>query len=580
MFAINTNWPFFYDTVDQKYFLLDQDSWLTATDTKGPWTPAPTLPDSLASLPDDENWADVRSHVPGKKFDTVPSVFVTTKPTELILTDGDPTYTPIPGTRLLSVGNSNCALFRDTADNKFYFLAAGRWFRATSLEGPWSAASDDLPADFAKIPDDNADAFVKASVPGTQDAKDAVMLASVPTTNTVDLANPVTVSVEYHGDPQFKDIDGTSVRYAVNSAYTVLLVNGNYYCCDQGVWFTSNAATGPWSYCTKVPPAIYTIPPSSPVYNVTYVTVESSTPETVIYSQTAGYSGEYVAANGVLMFGAGLLAGAIIADNHNDYYYPRPAFYSYGCGAVYHHGYGGYYGGARAAYGPYGGIGYGAAYNPATGVYSRGARAYGPHGSAGVRQAYNPYTGTYAAAGYRATPRGTATAGRAYNPYTGASAAGGRVSTAYGSAARGAAYNPRTGNAVAGASRSGPAGSAGVVRTNRGTGAAAWNNPYSQGAVAKTKSGNIYGAKDGTVYKRDSNGWSENSGNGWKAPAKPRPTQLPANATSSGFNRERFESQARARDRGSFQSQRTSSWRSSERFSGGDSRRGGRGRRR
>ncbi len=575
MFAVNTNWPFFFDTTSGAYYLLDQDAWLTAMDTNGPWTPAATLPATLSSLPDDDNWADVRAHVPGKKFDQVPAVFVTTKPTELILTAGDPTYSPIQGTRLLRVANSDSTLFRDTSDNQFYFLVAGRWFRAATLEGPWSAASTALPADFAKIPEDNAAAFVKASVPGTEDAKDAVMLASVPSTNSVDLAKPVSVPVEYKGAPQFKPIEGTAVQYAVNSAYTVLLVSGKYYCCDQGVWFNSDAATGPWSYCTQVPAAIYTIPPTSPVYNVTYVTVQSSTPETVVYSQTAGYSGEYVAANGVLMFGAGLIAGAIIADHHNDYCYPRPAYYSYGCGAVYHHGYGGYYGAAHAAYGPYGGIGYGAAYNPATGVYSRGARAYGPYGSAGVRQAYNPYTGTYAAAGYRATPYGTATAGRAYNPYTGATAAGGRVSTAYGSAGRMAAYNPQTGKAVAGGYRSGPQGSAGAVKTNQGTGAAAWNTPYNQGAVAKTKSGNVYAANDGSVYKKDADGWSHNSGNGWESTAKPQPRSTPerSQATSSSFNRERMEAQSMARERGSYQSQRTRTWQSSERFGGGGGRR-------
>ena len=29
---------------------------------------------------------------------------------------------------------------------------AGRWFRAKSLDGPWTFATADLPADFAKIP--------------------------------------------------------------------------------------------------------------------------------------------------------------------------------------------------------------------------------------------------------------------------------------------------------------------------------------------------------------------------------------------------------------------------------------------
>ena len=36
------------------------------------------------------------------------------------------------------------------------------------------------------------------------------------------------------------------------------------------------------------------------------------------------------------------------------------------------------YGRAVAGYGPYGGLGYGAAYNPRTGTYARGAAAYGP----------------------------------------------------------------------------------------------------------------------------------------------------------------------------------------------------------
>ncbi len=48
-------------------------------------------------------------------------------------------------------------------------------------------------------------------------------------------------------------------------------------------------------------------------------------------------------------------------------------------------------------YGPYGGAGVGARYNPRTGTYARGAAAYGPYGARGVAQAYNPRTGTYAA---------------------------------------------------------------------------------------------------------------------------------------------------------------------------------------
>jgi len=97
----------------------------------------------------------------------------------------------------------------------------------------------------------------------------------------------------------------------------VFLVDGRYYWCEQGVWLYAATANGPWSFCTSVPAAIYTIPPTHPTYNVTYVVVQSSTPTTVVYSQTSGYSGQYVAATGVLMFGMGVLVGAAIADDHD-----------------------------------------------------------------------------------------------------------------------------------------------------------------------------------------------------------------------------------------------------------------------
>jgi len=497
MFVANTNWDIFYDTTSQGYFLLNQESWLTAKDLQnGPWTATATLPASLSNLPAGDNWDEVRKRIPGKADKNPPQVLVSKEPAELILTQGEPTYSPIAGTKLLRMTNTDAPLFLNSADGNLYFLIAGRWFRAPGLDGPWTSASNNLPADFANIPDSDPAAFVKASVPGTTAAKDAVLLASVPNTTTLDVNTPPKVEVSYTGQPSFQAIPSTTVQYATNTASAVFLVNGAYYCCQQGAWYAAATATGPWTYCTNVPAAIYTIPPSHPAYNVTYVTVQNSTPTTVVYAQTAGYSGEYVAANGVLMFGAGMLVGAMINNHYDDHYhYPMP--YSYGYGARYHYGYGGYYRPPSSYYGPYRGAGAAVAYNPATGTYARGAYAYGPAGSAAV--------------------------GRAYNPYTGARAAGARVDTAYGSAGRAAAYNPSTGTAVRGGYRSNDYGTVAGAQTNRGTGAVAWDTQNSQGAVVKGKQGNVYAGKDGNVYKKDSNGnWSSNTGNGWAPVDRPQ----------------------------------------------------------
>jgi hypothetical protein len=615
LFALNTNWDVLYDAGSRQYYLLNGEGWLTAPDVlKGPWIPARNLPPSLYSLPASENWAEARRRLPGNPAKVAPTVFVTTEPSEMILTDGAPSYTPVRGTSLLRVNNTDSVLFLHSGDGKLYLLLAGRWFRGGSLNGPWTAASQDLPPDFAGIPDNDPAAFVKASVPGTRDAQDAVLLASIPSSTTVQVA-PVTDTVTYSGAPQFVPIQNTAVQYAINSPNQVFLVNGAYYWCYGGAWLSGPNANGPWAYCATVPAAIYTIPPSNPNYNVTYVVVQSSTPTTVVYSQTSGYSGEYVAANGVLMFGMGMLVGAAIANNNDHYHYPPPCHYSYGCGARYHYGGGGYYASAHVSYGPYGGAGRTASYNPNTGTYARSSYAYGPNGSAARGAAYNPYTGTSAAGRSVNTPYGSARQGAAYNPYTGARAAGGSVSTAYGSASRGAAYNPTTGNAVAGGSRSSAYGSASAVRTSSGSGAASWDTANSQGKVARSGSGDVYAGNGDTVYKRDSNGnWSQNSGSGWQTPPKPQPSatkpqsastsasgstaarqnqstysQQPRSAnaaslpgtsyasSSSNQGRSGLESQALARQSGNQQAQRTSQYQSyGSSYSGGSRSRGGR----
>ncbi len=257
------------------------------------------------------------------------------------------------------------------------FLTAGRWFRAKKLAGPWTAASTDLPKDFKDIPIEHPKSHVLASVPGSPEADAAVLLASIPQKASVD-RKTATVTVVYEGDPDFVLIDGTKVYYAVNSPYSVFKVADAYYACHQGVWFICPTPHGPWKVCTKPPDAIYTIPPTHPKYNVTYVYVYDSTPDTVIVGYSSGYTGAYVATTGILMFGLGY---AIAHDHYHDHYYHyHPHYYAYGGAARYDDYHGGYYRSAHA-YGPYGGAGRSASYNPATGTYSRGAYRYGPGGA-------------------------------------------------------------------------------------------------------------------------------------------------------------------------------------------------------
>lgn len=494
MFAVNTNWVVLMDTTTSKYYLLNEKSWLTSADPlKGPWTAASTLPAEFSKLPAGGNWDEVLKNLPGQPLKAVPAVITSTEPAELIVTDGPPAYTPISGTRLMYVNNPEMTVFLDLTNKDYYYLVAGRWFRAKALTGPWSSASTDLPAEFAKIPKSSPMGDVLASVPHTQEAADAILLASVPHKATVNL-NDTKVTVTYDGEPKFEPIQGTTMAYAVNTPYEVVFAADQYYCCYNGVWFLAPAAAGPWKVATTVPAVIYTIPPTSPVYNVTYVRVYSTTPTAVVVGYTGGYSGEYVAATGTLMFGAGMITGAALASP--PWYAYNPCYYSYGAGARYSYAAGSYYRAGEAYYGPHGGAGWGSAYNPATGTWARGGYAYGPAGAHYGAQAYNPFTNTYAQ--HTGGANGYHSWGNTAVAQDGKWAQAGHVS--------------------------GAVGSAGWAETSSGKWAEGAH--AGQSTVARTSGGDVYAGRDGNVYKNTGGQWEKYQGGGnWSGVSKPTTTQ-------------------------------------------------------
>ena len=488
MFVRNTNWDILFDAASSTYYLLNGNQWLTAKDlAKGPWTAAAALPESFKAIPSDDNWAEVKARLTVLPSVTLPKVFVSFAPAEILLTDGKPQFAPIADTSLMYVANTESDLFFHNPEKTYYLLSAGRWFSARSLDGPWAAATFKLPEDFAKIPANHPKAGVLVSVAGTPQADEAVIQASIPQTATVSRAT-ATLTVQYDGAPVFKEIPGANgVSFAFNTNEDVFKVGGSYYCCHQGVWFVAPAPEGEWKVCDSVPKEIYTIPAESPKYNVTEVHVYDSTPETVVVGVTSGYSGSYVT-GGLVMFGLGCwMAHEMWDDYWHPWCRPAPYWYGYGCGAYYRPGYG-YCGRGGYVYGPYGGAGFATAYNPITGTYARGAYAYGPYGAAGYRAAYNPWTGNGA---YRA----------------------GGV-TPYGSWGRSAVV--RNDEWARAAHASSWRGTVGGVQTSRGGAAIGVDRTFgSDGFIAKTGGGDLYVGHDGNIYRRTEDGWQKRDNGGW-----------------------------------------------------------------
>ncbi len=395
-FAVNTNWDFFQYPPTNTFYLRDDATWLKATALGGPWTPAGKLPDSFKKLPaTDDNWKEVVLNLPGKAITQVPKVDVTTTPAELILIDGAPKPVPVPGTSLYWISNTESDLFQLAVDGPYFYLVAGRWFRAPELNGPWTFATPELPEDFKKISLEHPRSRVLASVPGTEQAAEAVLLAQVPQIARVNKKEVQAPTVIYQGEPKFEPIQGTQLQRAVNTDKDIIKAGDTYYLCYQGVWFISAGPAGLWALAALVPEEIYQIPTSSPAHNVTYVTVEQdddANDDWITYATVAGYSGMMIGW-GCAVWGTGWYYPPYYwYGGYYPVYYPYWRTYGYGS---WYNAYTGFYGTAGRIYGPYGGVGFGARYNPSTGTYARGAFAYGPYGARGAAQAYNPRTGNY-----------------------------------------------------------------------------------------------------------------------------------------------------------------------------------------
>jgi hypothetical protein len=562
-YAVNTNWDLFQHGPTSTDFLRNEGTWLKASDVKGPWTSAGTLPDSFKKLPAEENFKDVKTNVPGTPLKTAPQVFVTFTPGELILTSGAPNYMLVQGTGLLWVSNTESDVFRLGKGGPVYYLVAGRWFSAPDFKGPWTFATPSLPADFKKIPLEHERSRVLAAVPGTDQAAEAVLLAQIPQTARVKKSEVKAPDVAYNGDKAtFQPIEKTTVQRAVNTDKDVFLVDGKYYMCYQGVWFTSAQSGGPWTLAESVPEAIYQIPASSPSHHVTYVTVEDDDDdEWVTYAAAAGYTGMMVAW-GCAVWGTG-------------YYYPP------------YWGYGGYY---PYYYPHFPTYGYSAWYNPWTGAYGRSARVYGPYGGAGVGARYNPRTGTYSRGAAAWGPYGARGAATAYNPRTGAVGATRQGSNVYGSwgstaVQRGddwAATNRYTNNRTGNTTR--------TIRTDEGS--AITRRGSDGGRVGVGDEGNVYAGKDGNVYRRQDGTWQKYDDGNWSntdrqpqdrpqprdGSATTRQTTPTDRGTVDQLNRDsaaRREGTQRTNDYGSYRGGSSSGTRSTGSYRGGGASRGG-----
>lgn len=472
-YVVNT--PFFIvkDTKNEVYYIKGGNYWYSSPDPKSGWGNISNPPKSVEQLAEelitDQEEESDSTNTEASEDEVIPQLFVRVKPAELLQSGGEPEFEPIQETSLLYMKNTDDDILMNIETQEYFVLIAGRWYKSKSLtEGDWTYVNpNEVPEDFAKIPSGSEMAVVKSSVAGTQEAKEAVLENQIPQTAEVSRTD-ASVEVTYDGDPKFEKIDGTNMKYAVNTDKSVLLIDGRYYCCDNAIWFESGKPEGPWTVSVVVPDDVQEIPPESPVYNVKYVYIYDYSPTVVYVGYTPGYVHSYVYM-GTVYYGTGYY----YQPWYGAYYYPRPVTYGFG-----------------VHYNPYSGWGF--SMTVSRGWFSVGFHSspYGYWGPAGYRHGYHHgYRHGYnrgAAAGYRAGynagQRNTASNNVYRNRSDGVSRTGGDR------------YNPKTGD-----------------RVNKGT-----QPSTRQKQDRANQKNNVYADKNGNVYKKDNDGWKSRENGQWK----------------------------------------------------------------
>ncbi len=548
---------------EPQYFLHVYDGWLMANAFDGPWN-QPFLPppgiDGVAKAVAATGAVDLlaggRRATPRLTLaQGVPTIFTAQVPAELLVFDGAPDFVPLAGTALEWATNTRGDVLRDTASRQYFVLLAGRWFTAPALTGPWTfVRSDALPADFARIPAMSLAGAVLPAVAGTPQARVAVIENSIPQTATVPRKGGPTFAAHFDGAPQWENIPGTTIAYARNAPVPVLRTAADgYYAVRAGIWFRAAAPSGPWSIATSVPAAIYAIPPSSPLFYVTFVRIYAATADVVSTGYTPGYLGALVAPTGTVVYGTGYAYAPWLGSA----WYPGPTTYGVGATPVFNPRVGYTYAfavglGTPASALAAGGVrlhpGYWGRYPCCA---STSANVYRVWARAAARQAGPGKGAARRAPPSTAAPVRAPGADRAGAPESGGSVAGSSadssgepppptIATDAQVAQRGydmSMVTTQDNPPVAGTAAGGAAAAPAYISANAYYASLRKNGGWSAGAVGN----HVYASASGGVYRQSANGWQQQAPGGWQ-PASTAPPDVNGQAQA----RARAEAAAQA----------------------------------
>ncbi len=188
-----------------------------------------------------------------------PKIFYRSKPTTLIVLDGDPVEQLDEDLTLTRVINSPYLIVKNPDDKKYYLYGGSFWYSSSSVLNGWSNVQR-LPSRIKSL-----DALMKE-----QEKKDT---ASKNETSRFTSATDILVSTEpaeliqTEGAPSYQAVEGSTLLYVNNSLDEIFkdIDSQKNFILLGGRWYSSPKLEGPWEYVDPdaLPAAFAKIPAGS-----------------------------------------------------------------------------------------------------------------------------------------------------------------------------------------------------------------------------------------------------------------------------------------------------------------------------
>lgn len=204
----------------------------------------------LAELADDFRVPAQGRHAAELAF-TPPRIVVTDRPMQLLLIDKEPVRAPVSGTGLEFVVNSDWRLFYHPEGRDWYVINQGAWQRNSFLaSGGWTT-TDEIPDDFRTLAIGDRWPQVAAAFP-------AAMPVNEPQPFMVALEPTELIAID--GEPRLAAVGSDGLQAVSNTAATLFQADGRWFYLAAGRWFSAPELDGRWQPVNELPGVFASIP--------------------------------------------------------------------------------------------------------------------------------------------------------------------------------------------------------------------------------------------------------------------------------------------------------------------------------